>query len=76
MLTLEKNQYENFIFQLKYRGYERNVMVLNSLLQKDLYKFQLRYFVIRCILFFNLRKKCKNANFFVLIRSTNFVIKI
>ena len=60
MLKLEKFQYENSIFQLNYRKYEKKVIIQNCLLQKDL-QFESQHFFIRCIfIFLNKKNTIKN----------------
>ena len=39
MLKLEKNQYQNSIFQLNYTRFEQILIIRNYLLQKDLQIF-------------------------------------
>ena len=50
MLKLQKSQYQNSIFQVNYTRYEKDVVIQNCLLQKDL-QISIAIFFIRFIFF-------------------------
>ena len=51
MLKLDKSQYENSILQFNCTEYEKNIMIQNFLLEKDL-QIPIATLFIRCIFFF------------------------